>query len=60
MFRKEVEDIGDFADDGLWVPSHTTEGFGGWGRAGRQIQVGMEKSCGDDSLGDSGQPGFSH
>lgn len=38
MFRKEVEDIGDFADDGLWVPSHTTEGFGGWGRAGRQAK----------------------
>lgn len=35
MFRKEVEDIGDFVDDGFWVLSYIIEGFGGWGRVGR-------------------------
>lgn len=52
MFR-EVEHKGDFADDGLRVPEHTTEGFGEWGRAGRQVRNGNGKTkCGDGSLED--------
>lgn len=35
--EKNVEDVGDLSVAGLWIPEHTTEGFGDWGRAGRQV-----------------------